>query len=138
MLDYYTQSEHSRKEIMTGHYQKTLEHVRQQIGAKCRARDQLNAEIAQLQAVEIGVQTALGQQIKAETAWTDLVRTVVYAARHPLTAVEVRDTLAGWGYTFAGIKNPLAFCNTILQRLAEQRELVRSDVGRPFKFSCEE
>jgi hypothetical protein len=47
----------------------------------------------------------------------------------------VRDTLANWGYDFAGIKNPLAFFNTILQRLAAQGEIVRSDTGRPFRFS---
>jgi hypothetical protein len=48
---------------------------------------------------------------------------------------KVRDTLGNWGYDFAGIKNPLAFFNTILQRLAEQGEIVRSDTGRPFRFS---
>jgi hypothetical protein len=32
------------------------------------------------------------------------------------------------------MKNPLAFFNTILQRLTEQGDLIRSDKGRPFRF----
>jgi hypothetical protein len=123
---------------MTRNMENALREVRAQIALKSRTRDQLNADIAQLQATEIGLRNALGQQVKAELAWTDLVRTVINASREPMTAVDVRDTLASWGYNFAGMKNPLAFFNTILQRLAEQGEVVRSDTGRPFKFSCEE
>ena len=118
--------------------QKALVHVQAQIVTKTRARDTLNAELAQLQATAIGLQNALGQQIKAEIAWTNLVRTVIYnSPEQPMTAAQVRDTLQSWGYNFDGIQNPLAFINTCLQRLAEQGQIVRSEVGRPFKFSCE-
>jgi hypothetical protein len=123
---------------MVNALQKALLEVQSQIAAKCRLRDNLNAEIAQLQATANGLQHALGQQIQAETAWTDLIRTVIYnSPNQAMSAVEVRDTLQSWGYNFAGIKNPLAFVNTCLQRLAEQGEIMRSDVGRPFRFSCE-
>ncbi|MGC1434959.1 MAG: hypothetical protein WA847_03610 [Terriglobales bacterium] len=120
---------------MTDEFQKALLQVRAQIAAKRTRRDLLDAEIAQLRATEIGLKNALGQQLRAEIAWTDLVRTVInQAAGQPTTAVQVRDTLKSWGYTFEGIANPLAFFNTILQRLTTQGELVRSDSGRPFKF----
>jgi hypothetical protein len=119
--------------------QKALAHVQSQIAAKTRARDTLNAELAQLQATAIGLQNALGQQIRAEIAWTNLVRTVIYSnPNRTMTAVEVRDTLQNWGYNFAGIENPLALVNTCLQRLAEQGEIIRSETGRPFRFRCDE
>lgn len=115
--------------------QNALREVRAKIALKSRQRDQLNAEIAQLQATEIGLQNALGQQMEAEIAWTNLVRTVISQSVGPMSAVEVRDTLASWGYNFAGIRNPLAFFNTTLQRLWEQGEVTRTDAGRPFRFS---
>jgi hypothetical protein len=119
--------------------QKALAKVREQIAQSARERDALNAKIAQPQATEIGLQNALGQQVQAEIAWTNLIKTVIFscARERPLSAVEVRDTLQSWGYTFTGMQTPLAFINTCLQRLAEQGEIVRSDVGRPYKFSCE-
>lgn len=121
--------------VMTDALQQALQEVQKKIAAKIFHRDQLDAEIAQLKATEIGLQNALGQQIQAETAWTNLVRTVVnYGGGQAMSAVDVRDTLLSWGYNFAGVKNPLAFINTILQRLVQQGEIVRSDTGRPFKF----
>jgi hypothetical protein len=120
---------------MTHELEKALQVVRVRIAQKTSQREQLEAEIAQLQATEIGIQNALGQQAQAEIAWTNLVRTVInQASGQAMSAVEVRESLASWGYTFLGIKNPLAFFNTILQRLADQGEIVRSDTGRPFKF----
>jgi len=120
---------------MSRELEKALHQVRMQIALKTSQRERLEAEIAQLRATEIGIQNTLGQQVQAEIAWTHLVRTVInQAAGQPMSAVEVRDTLASWGYTFSGIKNPLAFFNTILQRLAGQDEVVRSDTGRPFRF----
>jgi hypothetical protein len=120
---------------MTHELEKALQHVRMQIAVKTGQCERLESEIAQLRATEIGIQNALGQQVQAEIAWTNLVRTVInQAAGQAMSAVEVRDTLASWGYTFSAIKNPLAFFNTILQRLADQDEVVRSDTGRPFRF----
>jgi hypothetical protein len=120
---------------MTNTFEKALEEVRARIAMLLHQRDQLNAEIARMQATEIGLRNVIGQQIQAEIAWTDVVRSVVNLSRgRPMSAVEVRDTLAAWGYKFEGIKNPLAFFNNILQRLSDQGELVRSDSGRPFRF----
>ena len=120
--------------IMTETIRKALEQIKRQKAAAINRREILDVEIAKLEATEIGLQNALGQQIQAEIAWTNLVRTVINSANRALSAVEVRDTLTSWGYNFTGIRNPLAFFNTILQRLAEQGELVRSDTGRPFTF----
>lgn len=121
---------------MTDSFEKALRDLRIKKQAKMQQRAQLDAEIAQLNAVEIGLQNALGQQIQAEIAWTNLVRTVInQAVGHPTSAVEVRDTLASWGYKFDGISNPLAFFNTILQRLFQQGEIQRTHVGRPYRFN---
>lgn len=120
---------------MTQELQKALEYVRGQIAVKLQKRAQLDAEVAQLQATEIGLQNALGQHVKAEIAWTDLVRAVLNSCPgQSLSAVEVRDILASWGYDFRGIQNPLAFVNTILQRLSDRGEIFRSAKGRPFRF----
>lgn len=120
---------------MTQELQKALEYVKGQIASKLQKRAQLDAEIAQLQATEIGLQNALGQQTRAEIAWTDLVRAVLNSSLgQSLSAVEVRNALAAWGYDFKGIQNPLAFVNTILQRLADRGEIIRSAKGRPFRF----
>ena len=120
---------------MTQELQKALEYVKGQIASKLQKRAQLDAEIAQLQATEIGLRNALGQQIKAEIAWTDLVRAVLNSSPgQSMSAVEVRNVLAAWGYDFKGIQNPLAFINTILQRLSDRGEIVRSAKGRPFRF----
>jgi hypothetical protein len=135
MLGIYAHIVYYAELAMTDVLQHALHEVRTKIASKTQQRDRLNAEIAQLRATEIGLQNALGQQIQAEVAWTNLVRTVIHSAGMALSAVEVRDTLGNWGYEFAGIKNPLAFFNTILQRLAEQGEIIRSDTGRPFRFS---
>jgi len=123
---------------MTNAFKDALREVQKQIEAKSRQRDQLNAEIVQLQATEIGLQNALGQQVQAEIAWTELVLAVLNS--HPgqfMSAVQIRDTLVSWGYNFAGINNPLAFINTCVQRLADQGRVTRTPTGRPFRFSCE-
>jgi hypothetical protein len=120
---------------MTDELEKALFQIRTKIAAQSTKRDLLDAEIAQLRATEIGLKHALGQQLRTEIAWTDLVRTVInQGAGQPMTAVQVRDTLKSWGYTFEGIANPLAFVNTILQRLSSQGEITRSDTGKPFTF----
>src|SRR5438876_12314528 len=106
---------------MTQAFYEALQQVRTRIAAKTRQRDQLNAEIVQLQATEIGLRNALGQQVQAEIAWTELVLAVLnsYPGQF-LSAVQIRETLVSWGYNFAGINNPLAFINTCVQRLADQ------------------
>lgn len=120
---------------MTDTLQKALEEIQKQIARKNHSRNQLDMEIAQLQATAIGIQNALGQQVQAEIAWTQLVRAVLNNSQgQNMSAVQVRDTLQRWGYNFTGIQNPLAFINTILQRLAERKEIMRSPTGRPFRF----
>lgn len=124
--------------IVTEAFEEALRQARKQIEVKTRQRDMLNAEIAQLQATQIGLQNALGQQVQAEIAWTNLALAVLNS--HPgqaMSAVEIRDTLQTWGYNFTGINNPLAFINTCLQRLASRGQVIRTPVGRPFRFSCE-
>jgi len=123
---------------MTEALQNALREVRAKIDQKSHQREQLNVEIAQLQAAEIGLQNALGQQVQAEIAWTNLVLAALnkYPGR-PMTAAEIRDELVSWGYNFAEIRNPLALINTCVQRLAEQGRVIRSERGRPFRFSCE-
>jgi len=119
---------------MTRTLQNALQEVQRQIALKIRQREELDAKIAQLQATEIGLQNALGQQNEAEIAWTNLVRTVVNNnPGQTMTAVQVRNTLQSWGYTFAGIRNPLALVNTCLQRLHERGEIMRAE-RRPFRF----
>jgi hypothetical protein len=125
-------------DAVTDAFQKALQEVQKQIAAKEQMRDRLNAEIVQLQATEIGLRNALGQQVQAEIAWTELVLAVLnsYPGKF-MSAVQIRDTLLSWGYNFAGINNPLAFINTCVQRLAHQGRVTRSTTGRPFRFSCE-
>jgi hypothetical protein len=120
---------------MTNDLQKGLAAIRSRKAAKIRQRDQLNVEIAQLDATERGFLGALGEQMEAEIAWTDLVRTVIRQfGGTPVSALEVRDTLKSWGYSFTGMANPLAFFNNILQRLHAQHEVQRTGIGRPFRF----
>ena len=120
---------------MTETIHKALLQVQKQIEAKKQLRDRLNTEIVQLQATEIGLKNALGQQVQAQTAWTDLCLAVLNNfPNQKMSAVEVRNVLESWGYTFTGINNPLAFINTCLQRLADRGQIVRSQVGRPFRF----
>jgi hypothetical protein len=125
---------------MGANFQRALADLEQQIANTARQRDGLNVRLAQLQAAKIGLQNAIGQQMQAEIQWTNLVKTVIFncAREQPMSAVQVRDTLQTWGYSFDGIQNPLSFINTCLQRLAQQGEITRSDVGRPFRFSCQE
>lgn len=119
------------KEIL----EKALHEVDAQIVRKTEQRNRMDVEIVQLQATKIGLQNALGQQIQAEMAWTDLVRAALNnSPGQSMSAVQVRDTLQSWGYNFQGVENPLAFINTVLQRLANRGEIVRSVTGRPFRF----
>ena len=121
---------------MTETLKRALEEIQKEIARKIHARNQLDVEIAQLQATAIGIQKALGQQAEAEVAWTQLVRAVLNNAQgQSMSAAQVRDTLQSWGYSFAGIQNPLAYINTVLQRLAERGEIDRSQTGRPFRFA---
>src|SRR5258708_36116633 len=107
---------------MTAAFQKALHEVQKQITQKIRMRDQLNAEIVQLQATQIGLQRALGQQVHAEMAWTDLVLAVLNSQPgQSMGAVKVRDALQSWGYSFAARNNPLTLSNTCLERLALMR-----------------
>jgi hypothetical protein len=135
MLYIYARRVYSER--MTDALQKALQEVQKQIATKAQLRDRLNAEIVQLQATEIGLQNALGQQEQAEMAWTELVLAVLnsYPGKY-MSAVQIRDTLVSWGYNFAGINNPLAFINTCVQRLADQGRVTRTPTGRPFRFSC--
>ena len=121
---------------MTEILQKALQEVDAQITRKIEQRNQLDIEITQLQATKIGLQNALGQQIQSEIAWTDLVRSALnsYPPGQKVSAVQIRETLQNWGYNFQNVQNPLAFINTVLQRLVERGEIERSKKGRPFSF----
>jgi predicted transcriptional regulator len=122
---------------MTEILQKALQEVEAQIARKTEQRNQLDIEIVQLQATKIGLQNALGQQVQAETAWTELVLAALksYPAGQQVTASEIRDRLQSWGYSFEGVENPLALINTVLRRLVERAVIVRSKSGRPFRFA---
>jgi len=122
---------------MTQAFEQALHQIEEEIKKVTRARAQLDVKLAQLSATKIGLQNALGQQVQAEIAWTNLVLAALnkYPGR-PMTAVEIRDELVSWGYNFEGVNNPLAFINTCVQRLVEQGRAIRN-AGKPFRFSCE-
>lgn len=121
---------------MTDALQEALRQIQAQIAEAVQQRDRLNIRIVQLQGTELGLKNALGLQQQAETAWTELVLAALNSQPgQAMSAVEIRDVLNGWGYMFQGIRNPLGFINTCLQRMAERGLIRRSPRGRPFKFT---
>jgi hypothetical protein len=100
---------------MTDHdYRRALEAATREyelLGAKRRDIDQRLAQLAQ----SIGTLTRLlGLTPTVPMGLTDAIRMVVRGAGLPLTPVEVRDRLHGFGFDVSKYTNDLAAVHTIL------------------------
>ncbi|MEZ5320227.1 MAG: hypothetical protein R2752_22685 [Vicinamibacterales bacterium] len=82
----------------------------------------LETRIAQLRQT-IGTLTKLcGYEPTVPWGLTDACRTALRCAGKPLTAVEVRDRLAGTGFDLDRYANALAAVHTVLKRLEQSGE----------------
>ena len=107
----------------------TVEEYRSALEAASREYEQLAAQRAELDgrlaqlAQTIGSLTRLcGYTPTVSWGLTDGCRMILRAAGRPLTAVDVRDMLANFGFDMSKYANDLSVVHTVLKRLNESGE----------------
>jgi hypothetical protein len=103
-------------------YRKALDAAVREYESLTKQRAELDARIAQL-AQTVGSLTRLcGFEPTVPWGLTDACRTVLKAAGHPLTALEVRAQLEAMGVDLSRYTSDLAVIHTVLKRLSQSGE----------------
>ena len=108
--------------MVTDEYRRALDAATREYEVLLAERTRIDARIGQL-AQTIGSLMRLCH-LQPTVSWglTDACRSVLQAAGHPLTAIEVRDQLQAMGFDVARYANDLAAIHTVLKRLTDGGE----------------
>ena len=103
-------------------YRRALEEAIQEYEKLSKERTYIDERLAQL----IQTMNSLSRLCKltptVELGLTDACRMALKAAKHPLTAAEIRGHLEAMGFDCSRYSNPLASIHTVLRRLCRSGE----------------
>jgi hypothetical protein len=101
-------------------------------------RDRLNLEIVRLQRLASSLAGMANQSeryeqtqqaIAAEISFIETVHAIIRSAERPLTAIDVRERLAHYGYDLSVYSNPMGFVHTSLKRLKDSGRIAEAGAG---------
>jgi hypothetical protein len=103
----------------------TLKRTRKELDRLRRNRDVLDAQITKLEQIEAALKgVAEPRRIATNLASiTEVVRTAIQGARHPLTPTELRDEVLAMGFDIRKYSQFLASLHVILKRLVKNGEV---------------
>src|SRR5262249_4213201 len=105
-----------------------LEKLRQEKAGFEHAIAGCDQQIAALIQTMNAIAPLVGEQPVADSetlahGMTDCIRAILIRAEEPMSAAEIRDSLAEMGFDMESYSNPLATIHTILRRLTESEEV---------------
>jgi hypothetical protein len=131
--------------VVSRDYQKALAKATQELIHAIQERDRLNLEIVRLQKLTTALAATVEQSqqyeqfqqaIANEISFIDTVHSIVRSAERPLTAIDVKDRLAVYGYDLSVYANPMGFVHTSIKRLVDNGRIaeIRPGVYAPNHF----
>jgi hypothetical protein len=111
-----------KEAVSADDYRRALEAALREYEDVGQQRAILDRRLAELHRTISSLTRLCGLTPTVSLGLTDGCRMVLKAAGRPLTAVEVRDELAAWGFDVSKYANDLASIHTVLKRLDQAGE----------------
>ena len=109
--------------MTTDEYRLALQAASKEYEKLAQQRADLDRRMAQLAQTIGSLNRLCGFTPNVSFGLTDACRMVLNAAGHPLTAIEVRQSLEAMGFDVSKYSNDLAPIHTVLKRLTESDEV---------------
>lgn len=104
-------------------YVKAFEAATREMESLMQQRADLEQRILHLRQTLVSLSRLCGFTPTVSWGMTDGVRFILRRAQRPLSAVDVREELANWGFDMAKYANDLSAIHTVLKRLNKAGEI---------------
>lgn len=104
-------------------YQKAFEAATREMEVALQQKAELEQRILHLRQTLLNLSHLLGYTPTVSWGLSDGIRYMLRKSRRPMTAVEIRDELAVWGFDMSKYANDLSAIHTTLKRLHKAGEL---------------
>ena len=104
-------------------YLKAFEAATREMESLMQQRADLEQRILHLRQTLVSLSHLCGLTPTVSWGMTDGVRFILRRAQRPLTAIDVRDELANWGFDVSKYVNDLSAIHTVLKRLNKAGEI---------------
>jgi cob(I)alamin adenosyltransferase len=104
-------------------YVKAFETATRDLEALMQQRAEIDQQILHLRQTLVSLSRLCGFTPTVSWGMTEGVRSVLRRAEQPMTAVDVRDELANWGFDMTRYANDLSAIHTVLKRLNKAGEI---------------
>ena len=104
-------------------YVKAYEAAIREMESLMQQRADLEQRILHLRQTLVGLSRLCGFTPTVSWGMTDGVRFILLSAQRPMSAIDVRDELANWGFDMSKYANDLSAIHTVLKRLNKAGEI---------------
>ena len=104
-------------------YVKAFEAATREMETLMQQRSDLDHRILQLRQTLVNLSHLCGFTPTVSWGMTDGVRFILRRTQRPMSAVDVRDELANWGFDMSKYANDLSAIHTVLKRLNKAGEI---------------
>ena len=104
-------------------YQKAFEAATREMEVALQQKAELEQRILHLRQTLLNLSHLLGYTPTVSWGLSDGIRYMLRKSKRPMTAVEIRDELAVWGFDMSKYANDLSAIHTTLKRLHKAGEL---------------
>jgi hypothetical protein len=104
-------------------YLKAFEAATRELETVLAQKADLEQRILQLRQTLVGLSHLCGLTPTVSWGMTDGIRFILRRAKRPMTAVDVREELANWGFDMSKYANDLSAIHTTLKRLNQSGEI---------------
>ena len=104
-------------------YLKAFEAATRELEALTAERAELDQRILHLRQTLVSLSHLCGLTPTVSWGMTDGIRFILRRAKRPMTAVDVREELANWGFDMSKYANDLSVIHTTLKRLNQSGEI---------------
>jgi len=104
-------------------YVKAFEAANREMESLMQQRAELDHRILHLRQTLVSLSHLCGFTPTVSWGMTDGVRFILRRAQHPMTAIDVREALANWGFDMSKYANDLSAIHTVLKRLNKAGEI---------------
>jgi hypothetical protein len=104
-------------------YLKAFEAATREMESLTQQRADLDQRILHLRQTLVSLSHLCGLTPTVSWGMTDGVRFILRRSKRPLTAVDVREELANWGFDMSKYANDLSAIHTVLKRLNKAGEI---------------
>ena len=104
-------------------YVKAFEAATREMEALMQQRADLDQRILHLRQTLVSLSRLCGFTPTVSWGMTDGVRFILRRAERPMSAIDVRDELANWGFDMSRYANDLSAIHTVLKRLNKAGEI---------------